>query len=979
MRNSASELRRRLARELAQGFEGELRFDRYSRVFYATDASNYEVEPLGVVVPMSAQDVRRAVQVAAAHGVPLTPRGGGTSLEGQTVGPGLQIDFSKYLNRILRINAEERWVEVEPGIVLEDLNRAMARLGLQFAPDVATADRACLGGMLGNNSSGARSLVYGKTVDHVLAVDLVTASGVSYRFEEKSRPQLEALLASPSPEAALYRGVIELTRREAGRVVRIFPKILRRVSGYNLDEMLRGLRAAGYDDLPEWPGEVAPRARLPQGFNLARLVVGSEGTLGVVERARLNLVERPEATALLVGHFSSLEEALEANLALLQESSPSALELMDAMLLGLARRQPEMSRSLFWMEGEPGAVLVAEFSGSRAEVPDMLEGAAALLRRRGLGYAHVPARDAATIAAVWKVRKAGLPLLMGLPGRRKPVAFVEDTAVPPARLLEYVRRFDRLMAAHGTRCAYYAHASVGCLHIRPLLDLKSAEDVARMKAIAADVVELVMEFGGALSGEHGDGKAHSMWHPRLFGPELYQAFRELKALFDPRGIMNPGTIVDAPDMTENLRFGPSYRVQLPTLELDWSQQGGFDEAVELCNGAGVCRKTSSGTMCPSYMVTLEEEHSTRGRANALRAALSGRLPRSELTSPRMYQVLDLCLECKGCKSECPSNVDMARIKLEFLAQYHKVHPPSLRTRLFAHVEGLNRLGCATAPLSNWLGRSPLWPLLARLLGIDPRRRLPTFARPTFSQWWRRRPVRGQGRPQVALFVDTFAEYNHPEVARCAVEVLEAAGYQVILAPHTCCGRPMISKGLVEPARRRARRNIELLLPLAEGGIPVVGLEPSCILSLRDEYLALVPGEATRKVASVCLTFEELLAGRDLPLRPRPGPILVHGHCHQKALVGSAPTLELLRRLPGAEVREVDSGCCGMAGAFGYEAEHYEISEAIGRRRLIPAARQAAQEGATVVAAGTSCRQQLADLARVRALHPAEILAQSLEV
>lgn len=969
-----------LARELASRLQGEVRFDRYSRALYSTDASIYEVEPLGVVVPRTLEDVVAAVEIAAGRGVPILPRGGGTSLEGQTVGAALQLDFSKHLHRVRRIEPQERWVEVEPGVIPDQLNRALAPYGLMFAPDVATADRACLGGMLGNNSSGVRSLVYGKTVDHVLALDLLTADGRVHCFEELSREALQELLTSGDP---LYGEIVDLTRRNAELIVERFPRILRRVSGYNLDEMVRGLRAAGWSELPEWPGEQAPRARPPAGFSLARLVVGSEGTLGIILRARLHLVERPSASGLVVGHFEDLEQALEANQALL-ENRPgggvvlSACELMDRMLLELARRQAGISRHLGFVEGEPGALLVAELSGTAPEVEAAMERLAGFLQRRRLGYAWPRFTDPERKADVWKVRKAGLPLLLGMRGRRKPVAFVEDTAVPPARLVEYVRRLDELFADHGTRAAYYAHASVGCLHIRPLLDLKTAEDVRRMRHIAEAVCELVTEFGGALSGEHGDGRAHSMWLPRLFGDEVMELFRRVKQAFDPRNLMNPGNIVDPPGMTEHLRYGPGYRAVLPEVELDWSDQDGFDEAVERCNGAGVCRKLSWGTMCPSYMVTRDEEHSTRGRANALRAAMSGRLPRSELTSRRMYQVMDLCLECKACKAECPSNVDMARCKLEFLAQYYRRHPVPLRARLFAHVELLNRLGCATAPLSNRLLAGPLWRLLARGMGVAPERRLPPFARPTFQQWWRRRPPSpASDRPRVALFVDTFTNYNHPEIGQAAVRVLEAAGFRVEVARRVCCGRPMISKGLVDLARRRARRNLELLRPYTVEGTPVVGLEPSCILSMRDEYPFLVPGEPSRALARICLTLEEFLAGKPLPLAPRPGSLLLHGHCHQKALVGTAPALELLRSIPRAQVREVDAGCCGMAGSFGFEAEHYGISQAIGARRLFPAVLEEAERGGRVVAAGTSCRQQIQEATGVRAWHPAEILAEAL--
>ncbi|MBI3928326.1 MAG: FAD-binding protein [Armatimonadetes bacterium] len=961
-----AELQSEVESELRRLVKGEVRFDRYSQTLYSTDASIYQIPPLGVVVPRRPEDLQAVLDVAGRYGVPVLPRGGGTSLAGQTVGPAIQVDFSKHLNRVGPIAAEERWVEVEPGAVLGHLNAQLAAHGLMFAPDPATAEYACIGGALGNNSSGARSLVYGKTVNHVLELGVLTASGRTLQLREMDRPALESTVAGGDGVGELHRQIVELVRANADEILESFPRILRRVSGYNLDELLRGLRAAGYHELPEWSGAQAPQARVPGGFSLAPLMVGSEGSLAMITRARLNLVPRPQATGLLVCHFRSLEEALEGNQALL-EMKPCASELMDRMLIDLARRQLEISRLMTFVEGEPEAILVGEFDGTESEVLARLQAARAHLRKKGLGYAHLVITDPAGMGAVWKVRKAGLPLLLGLPGRRKPVAFVEDTAVAPERLIEYVRRFDEIVREEGTTAAYYAHASVGCLHIRPLLDLKSAEDVERMGRLADRITDLVCEFGGSISGEHGDGLARGAWNEKLFGEPMYQVFRRVKAIFDPRNLMNPGKVVDSPEMTRNLRFGGEYRAEPPRLALDWSREGGFAEAVELCNGAGVCRKKNRGTMCPSYMVTCEEEHTTRGRANLLRAGLSGRLARGELTSRRMYDALDLCIECKGCKAECPSNVDMAKLKLEFLAGYYREHAVPLRTRLFGYADWLNRLGCALAPVSGWAAR---W--VAPLVGIHPERLLPPFARQTFWEWWRRRSRGPGGTGVVALFVDTFTAYNYPEIGRAAVRVLESAGYRVEIADRVCCGRTMISKGLVEPARARARENLRRLRPYVERGIPIVGLEPSCILSMRDEYRDLVPGAETESLGRACLTFEEFLGDVELPLARCAEPILLHGHCHQKALVGTGPSLQLLRRL--GEVREVDSGCCGMAGSFGFEKEHYEISRAIGESRLLPAVR--AHRG-HVVAAGVSCRQQVLHFAGVRAYHPAELLERYL--
>ncbi|MGE0491776.1 MAG: FAD-binding and (Fe-S)-binding domain-containing protein [Vulcanimicrobiota bacterium] len=966
------ELRQSLAHDLEKAVEGEIRLDPFSKTLYATDASIYQIEPLGVVVPRRPEDLLAIVEVARRHQVPLMGRGGGTSLAGQTVTAGLCVDFSKYLGRTEQFNPEQRWVEVQPGKVLADLNREVGVHGLMFAPDPATSEHACVGGVVANNSSGMRSIVYGKTVNHVLGLTVLTSDGQTLQLGELDREGLEGKLAQSDREGELYRALVSLVKNNAELLVERYPKILRRVSGYNLDELLRGLRAIGYE-VPEWTGLQAPAARVPQGFSLAPLVVGSEGSLALITRARLHLVEVPEARGLLVSHYSGLREALEGNAAVL-ELEPSASELLDEMVLGLARQQLEIGRLMDFLQGDPKAVVVAEFSGTPQQVKKALQRAAAHLKKKKLGYAHLEVADPAGMDRVWRVRKAGLPLLLGLKGDRKPIAFIEDTAVAPERLVEYVDRFDEIVRSEDTTAAYYAHASVGCLHIRPLLDLKDQGDLDRMQRLSERISDLVVEFGGSMSGEHGDGLARGLWNRKQFGDTVYELFREVKRIFDPENMMNPGKVVDSPAMTGNLRLGTSVPRRVDRAHLDWSREGGLLEAVELCNGSGVCRKTNRGTMCPSYQVTREEEHSTRGRSNLLRAALSGRLPQEARTSKRMYEAFDLCLECKGCKAECPSGVDVAKMKFEFLAGYYQANGVPLRSRMFAHGRLLNQLGCAVAPLANWVAESALWPPLAHALGIATQRRLPRFAPRTFFHWWKQRVPR-QGRP-VALFVDSFAAYNEPHLARAAVLVLERLGYAVELAEPVCCGRTFISKGLVEPARRLAQRNFASLRSLWQRGVPVVGIEPSCILAPRDDYADLIGAQDLKPVGANCFTLEEFLADHQLEVDFTTN-MLLHGHCHQKALVGTGPSLSLLGRL--GQVREIDSGCCGMAGSFGYEAEHYEISRAIGERRLLPAVREHTAGGGVVVAAGTSCRQQIRHFTGQRALHPIEVVARALGV
>jgi FAD/FMN-containing dehydrogenase/Fe-S oxidoreductase len=954
-----------VARDLTQRLAGEVRFDDMTRVLYSTDASIYEIEPLGVVIPRTTDDVLATVEICASHGVPMLPRGAGTSLCGQAVGRAVVLDMSKYLNRVLEVNAEERWARVQPGVVLDELNAQLHPFGLWFAPDVSPSNRATLGGMIGNNASGARSLVYGRTLEHVREMSVALPDGQTLAVRALAEDELARALASTTREGNLYRTLHRLIDTHRREILARYPKILRRVGGYALDEFVNG-----------------------QPFSLARLLVGSEGTLATTLEAKINLERRPAPTqvALMVVHFRTMFEALESTTEILT-TGPTAIELADKYILDLTRRSLEYARQMTFVQGDPGALLFVEYYGETpGELVAKLDRLEAHCRRQRIGTAFTRALSPEEQHKIWKIRKAGMALLLGMIGDKKPVAGIEDTAVAPERLAEYLTRLDAIVRSHQVEAAYYGHASVGCIHVRPILDLKRDPEVETLRAIAEQVSALVQEFGGAMSAEHGDGLSRSCWNETLFGPTLYQAFRELKAAFDPQRIMNPGKIVDAPPMTANLRYGGRYQARQLKTFFRFGREGGFDRAVEMCNGAAVCKKKLEGTMCPSYMITLEEEHSTRGRANALRAAINGHLPAEALTSPRMYEVFDLCLECKGCKAECPSNVDMAKLKYEFLAQYHAQHGTPLRARLFGHLETVNRLGCACAPLSNWLAQTaPARWIFDRVFGIHRNRQLPPFARETFTRWFARRNGRhgvSGARGPVVLFNDTYMTYNYPELGRAAVKVLEAAGFEVALADKKCCGRPMISKGLLQKAKENAAYNVDRLAPYAEQGIPIVGLEPSCILTFRDEYPDLLDDPRAARLAAGTFLIEEFLLGLHekerlrLPLRAGAKSVMLHGHCHQKALVGSNPSLQLLRLLPGARVDEIDSGCCGMAGSFGYEKEHYEMSLAIGNRRLFPAIR-ATDPASEIVAAGVSCRQQIAHGTGRRARHLVEVLADAL--
>jgi FAD/FMN-containing dehydrogenase/Fe-S oxidoreductase len=943
-----------LARDLARIIEGEVRFDRYSRLLYSTDASIYQIDPMGVVIPKHRDDVEKTIKIAAREGVPILPRGGGTSLAGQAVGEALVIDFSKYMNQVLEFCPEEKWIRVQPGLIQDVLSAYLRPHGLRFGPETATSSRANLGGMVGNNSAGARSLLYGKTVDNILEVKAILADGSEAIFGSVRRKDLSAKIHGKGLESEIYRTALDLAAKHKGEIDRRYPRIPRRVSGYNLDELLD-----------------------PDEINLAKIIVGSEGTFATVVEAKLKLVPLPGATGLAVLHVGSLMEGLETAAEVL-DVGPSAVELVDNMVLNMARQSVGYSRQLHFIQGDPHDLILVEFYGeSESEVRTKLDELESNVGRQV--QAVVTMTDRTEQANVWNVRKASLGLLLSMPGDHKPIAFIEDTAVLPKRLPEYIREFTKILEAHDTVGAFYAHAGAGCLHIRPLINLKDGTEVQKMATLAEEVSELVLQHGGAMSGEHGDGLARSHFNKKVFGDEIYGAFKQLKEAFDPKGIMNPGKIVDAPAMTESLRYGSSYKVrEFPTV-FPYKKEGGFDRAIEFCNGNGACRKVTEGTMCPSYMVTLEEEHSTRGRANMLRAVLDGRLPPEELQGERLYKVMELCISCKGCKAECPSNVDMARLKAEYLHLYHQEVPYSFRERMVTGFDTAGRWGVATAPLSNWVIRQAWfrW-ILEHTVGIDRRRSLPPFARQTFADWFAKRSGKpsSESKRKVVLFDDTFMNYNEPGVGVAATRLLEAAGYEVILGKKNCCGRPAISKGMLDKVRDLARSNIEHLLPFAAEGIDIVGCEPSCLLSLRDEYPDLVPGPEADMVAQHAFLFEEFFHKNtfDIEFPTPPKEVLVHGHCHQKALVGPQPMVSMLATT-GASVKIVDSGCCGMAGAFGYETEHFDVSLQMAERRLLPAVRDASPD-TVIVAPGTSCRHQIGDGTPRRAQHPVEVMAQA---
>jgi FAD/FMN-containing dehydrogenase/Fe-S oxidoreductase len=974
---------------LTAGVSGEVRFDRLSRALYSTDASVYQIVPLGVVLPKSEADLVATVKACAQFRVPLTARGGGTSQAGQAIGPGVVLDCSKYVDRVLEINAAERWVRVQPGCVLDDLNLAVKRFGLQFAPDISTSNRATIGGMIANNASGTHSFIHGKTVDHVLELKVVLADGSIIHARPLDDKELEAKGRQADLEGACYQAVRSLARAHADEIDHRFPKILRRVGGYNLDLFTDSGRT----------------------FNLAQLFVGSEGTLGITLEAKLRLIELPKARAVLVVQFAELLDALAATPAILAHA-PSAVEVLDHYVLAGTRLNSEASRLRDFLHGDPGAILLIEFYGEQAgELPPRLEALEADLRRQGYGSHFHQATDAGAQSRIWKLRKLALGLSMAEKGDAKAISFVEDSAVAPEKLRDYIAEFLAVVARHGTTAGVYAHASVGCLHVRPVINLKTVEGVRQFEAIAAEVAELVLKYGGALSGEHGDGLVRSPFQEKMFGPVLYNAFRELKHTFDPDNILNPGKIVDAPPLASNLRYGPAYVTPEMATTFDFTADGGLTRAAELCAGVGECRKKRDGTMCPSYQATREEMHSTRGRANALRLAITGQLGVKGFTDPALLEVLDLCLECKACKSECPTNVDIARLKAEFLHQYYRQHGLPWRNWFFGNVAKLSSWACKLPSVSKRIMRSRLgrW-FNEKIFRIDRRRNMPAFATDHFWSYLDQdfvRCAREEWGRSVVLFPDTFMDYYEPRIGAATVHLLRGIGCPVLPGlpdgfkpvPQNrerwpsrlrCCGRPLISNGLLSRAVDHARHNVERLYPwVAATGNNIIACEPSCILTIKDDYPALLRGELRRQaeiVAAACLTFEQFLesnlAAKEelaarMVLQKGPKRILVQGHCHQRSLTGMELTIRLLSRIPGAEVIDLDAGCCGMAGSFGYETEHYDISRAIGEQRLFPALRQADKD-TVIVAPGFSCRSQIEHFTGRVALHPVQLLWSLLD-
>ncbi|HUF56738.1 MAG TPA: FAD-binding protein [Thermohalobaculum sp.] len=968
-----------MERRLAGEVEGEVLFGAFDRGRYATDASNYQVMPKGVVVPRTVADVEAVMGVCREEGVAVTPRGGGTSQCGQTVNDTVVLDLSRHMNRVLEVDADNRTAVVEPGLVLDELNRELKDHGLWYPVDVSTASRATLGGMTANNSCGARSIRYGMSRDNVSAIDAILADGSRARFEEVPRD----LDGQNDPRAALFRDLLALGEREADEIARAFPDVPRRVGGYNIDALV-----------PKGPTN-----------NLATLLVGSEGTLAFFERITLKLspVQGPKVMGLC--HFPGVRDALDATQHIVP-LGPTAVELMDSNMLGLARAIPIFQPVIDeFVRGDPKAILMVEFAeDDMAENRRRLKGLNDIMADLGFHWDRVDgpggvveAAEAELQARIVEVRRQGLNIMMSMKDERKPIAFIEDACVPLDRLADYAAGLEESFARHGTSGTFYAHASVGTLHVRPILNLKLDADVRAMRAIAEDAFELAVRFGGTHSGEHGDGIARGEFNEVVFGARMARNFEEVKDRMDPGGLFNPHRLVRPPRMDDRrlLRYGENYRVPEIETVFRWPGHGGagrgFQGAVEMCNNNGACRKLGAEVMCPSYRVTRAERDLTRGRANSLRLAISGQLGPDALTSDAMAETLKLCVSCKACRRECPTGVDMAKMKIEVLAKRRERHGLSLRDRLVGHLPYYAPFAARAPGLVNLRNRSPwLARLLERTAGISATRPLPEFARDPFRG--------GEGtdhravpldEADVILWADTFNRWYEPENLRAAERVLTRAGLRVGHAePNSgrrplCCGRTYLSAGMPEKAKAELERTLAVLRPALERGVPVVGLEPSCVLTFRDEAPVLLDDWPEALGARVMLFEEHLeatLARGDAELalgKIEPGRALLHGHCHQKSFNQMGPVERLLGRIPGLKVEPIPSSCCGMAGSFGYQAETQEESRAMAELSLLPRVRDAGA-GAIVVADGTSCRHQIADLGGREALHVARVLDRAVE-
>lgn len=962
---------------LKQSLDGDVFTDQVQKVIYATDASSYRELPQAVTRPKNKEDIRKIIRYARLTGTSVIPRAGGTSLAGQVVGPGIVTDISKYLNKMGELNVAEQWIEVEPGVVLSELNQHLAKHGLQFAPETSTANRCCIGGMVGNNSCGLHSLIYGSTREHILEMEGILADGSDVRFKALTKAEFEAKCSGNTDllETKIYQNIQltlsdEFNRKEI-RNEYPDPKVSRRNNGYALDVLL--------ETDPFTPGG--------KPFNFCQLLAGSEGTLVFVTKLKLNLVPLPpEFQGLVCAHFYSLEDAYYGNIVALRHK-PDAIELTDDIILNCTLENIEQRKNRFFIEGNPKAILTIEFSSdSENEIREKARKLEEELRSEGYGYHFPLITGKENIKKVWELRKAGLGLLSNIPGDKRNVTVIEDTAVAPDYLPAYIREFDQIIARYGLTCVYYGHIATGELHLRPLLNLKDPEDVKIYRSLAGEVARLVKKFKGSLSGEHGDGRLRGEFIPLMLGKHNYELIRRLKYTWDPQNILNPGKIVDTPPITSAMRLLMGQASFKASTLFDYAPHGDLLRSVEMCNGSGDCRKSNlaGGTMCPSYMATRDEDKSTRARANVLREYLTRPQQSNPFDSKEVLQVLDLCLSCKACKSECPSNIDMAKFKAEFLQQYYDQHGFPLRSLLIAYLPRMNRLGMIFRPLTNLITSTDLF---KKAIGFAQERKIPELSTLSLRKWYCKSILPGKDKiGKVYLFADEFTNFNESHIGIKAILLLNKLGYEVVIPKHQESGRTFLSKGLVRKARQIATFNVIQLSGIITEETPLIGIEPSTILTFRDEYPELVEEplqEKAKTLAKNALMLEEFLVRemekgniRSEQFCTDTKMIRLHGHCQQKAVASTLPTRKMLELPVNYSVQEIKSGCCGMAGSFGYEKEHYQLSMQIGELDLFPAVRKAAPEE-IIAAPGTSCRHHIEDGTGRKVLHPVEVLWEAM--
>ena len=964
---------------LRKELKGDLFTDNLQRILYATDGSAYREIPAAVARPKDKEDIKKIIDFARINSISIIPRGAGTSLAGQVVGPGIVIDVSKYMNRIIEFNPAEKWVKVEPGVILGELNQFLSQYGLLFGPETSTANRCCMGGMLGNNSCGLHSIVFGSVRDHILEAEVILSDGSEVTFRELTNEEFSLKYNSGRKdlETRIYRNIFDTlsvkSNRDQIRNNYPDPRIRRRNNGYALDILL----------------ETEPFTGNGEKINICKLLAGSEGTLAFSTSLKLNLINLPDKkSGLLCAHFEGMQEALKANIIALRHK-PDAIELIDDFIINCTRENIEQQKNRFFIQGDPRIILIIEFSdnsmhGLETKATDLVSE----LKASGYGYHYPFYTEMGEINRIWDLRKAGLGVLLNIPGKKRSVQVIEDTAVLPEYYPDYMAEFEKILQENDLTCSYYGHIATGELHFSPLLDLRNPDDVKKYYNLAKNVSALVKKYRGSLSGEHGDGRLRGEFIPFMLGDHIYHLLKELKRTWDPDGIFNPGKITDTPSLVESLRYMVGIEPVRINTVFRMDGQEGFLNAVEKCSGSGDCRKSTlmGGTMCPSFMVTGDEDKSTRGRANILREFLTRSAKENPFDHEEIYQVMDLCLSCKACKSECPSNVDMAFFKAEFLQHYYESHHIPIRTLLIAWLPRLNLIGKSLRPVTNFLTGTRTF---MRLIGFTINRRIPLLSKVTLRSWFRHHSKSRDitnNNGQVYLFADEFTDFNESDIGIKAVMLLEKLGYEVMIPQHRESGRTFLSKGLLNNAKKIANLNVKLLKDLISDTTPLIGIEPSAILTFRDEYPELVDNhlrEAASDIGKNTLLFEEFICKEldrgvinDKQFTISFSHILLHGHCQQKAIASTAPTIRMLSIPVNYKVEEIQDGCCGMAGSFGYEKEHYELSMKIGELILFPVVREANPE-TIITAPGTSCRHHIVDGTGRQAFHPIEVLYNAL--